>query len=93
MRSAEVGGDVHKESGLKLLAVCAIVDPFARRCDPLTGGNSRRMTDNSHDIPMSPRHGPQDAKAVLHIVVRDALDEACKDFLRRYLGRVFITSS
>ena len=47
------------------------------------------MADNGHDITMPARLGPQDAKAVLGIMVRDALDETGKDLLRLILGRVF----
>jgi hypothetical protein len=51
-------------TGLELLAVCPIVDPFARGCDPLTGRNGRGMADHVHDITMPARalarrtHGP-----------------------------------
>ena len=38
---------------------------------------------------MPARLGPQDAKAVLGTMVRDALDETGKNFLRLILGRVF----
>jgi hypothetical protein len=75
--SAEVGGE-------KLLAVCAIVDPFAGRCDPLMGCNSGRMTDNGHDIPMPPRRDPDNAKAILDIMILDPLDQAS---LRRCFRR------
>ena len=47
------------------------------------------MADNGHNITMPARLGPQNAKAVLRIMVRDALDEAGKDLLRLILGRVF----
>jgi hypothetical protein len=39
------------------------------------------MADNRHDITMAARLGPQNAEAVLGIVVRDALDEAGQHFL------------
>ena len=47
------------------------------------------MADNGHDITMPARLGSQNAKAVLGIMVRDALDETGKNFLRLFLGRVF----
>jgi hypothetical protein len=42
---------------------------------------------------MPARLGPQNAKAILGIMVRDALDETGKNFLRLTLGRVFHTSN
>jgi hypothetical protein len=47
------------------------------------------MADNGHDITMPARLGSQNAKAILGIMVRDALDEPGKNFLRLFLGRVF----
>ena len=49
------------------------------------------MPDNGHDITMTARLGPQHAKAILDIRVRDALDEAGENFLRLILGWVFHT--
>jgi hypothetical protein len=37
---------------------------------------------------MAARLGPQNAKAILDIMVRNALDESGKNFLRLILGRV-----
>ena len=70
-----------QKSRLELLAVGAVVDPFARGGDPLTGRNGCGMADNGHDITMPARLGAQNAEAVLGIVVRDALDEAGQNFL------------
>jgi hypothetical protein len=47
------------------------------------------MTNNRHDIAMSARLGPQNAKAILDIMVCDALDETGWKLLRLILGRVF----
>jgi hypothetical protein len=47
------------------------------------------VTNNGHDITMPARLGPQDAKAILNIMVRDSFDETGKNFLRLILGRVF----
>jgi len=49
------------------------------------------MADNGHDITMPARLGPQNAKAILGVMVRDALDETGKNFLRLILGWVFHT--
>ena len=45
------------------------------------------MADNGHDIGMPARLGPQNAKAILDIMVCDALDDAGKNLLRRFLRR------
>jgi hypothetical protein len=47
------------------------------------------MADNGHDVTMTTRLGPQNAKAILDIMVRDALDETGKNFLGLILGWVF----
>jgi len=39
------------------------------------------MADNGHNVTMPARLGTQDAKAILDIMVRDALDDAGKNFL------------
>ena len=68
---------------LELLAVGAIVDPFAGCGDPLAGGDDRGMADDGHQVAMTARFRPEDAKAVLSIVEGDPLDEAGEHFLRR----------
>ena len=68
---------------LELLAVGAVVDPFAGCGDPLPGGNDRGVADDGHQIAMSARFRPQYAKAVFRIVEGDALDEARQHFLGR----------
>jgi hypothetical protein len=49
------------------------------------------MADNGHDVTMTARLGSQNAKAILDIMVRDALDETGENFLRLILGWVFHT--
>ena len=49
------------------------------------------MPDNGHNIAMTARLGPQHAKAILGVMVRDALDKTGENFLRLILGRVFHT--
>jgi hypothetical protein len=51
------------------------------------------MADNGHDVTMTTRLSPQHAKAILGVMVRDALDETGENFLRLILGRVFHTSN
>jgi hypothetical protein len=84
-------GRCAQEPRLELLAVCSIVDPFAGRRDPLTGCDGCSVTNNGYDITMPARLGPQHAKAILDVMVRDALDETGENFLRLILGRVFHT--
>jgi hypothetical protein len=42
-----------------------------------------RQADHGHNITMPARLGPQNAKAILGIMVRDALDEGRQHFLGR----------
>jgi hypothetical protein len=74
----------------ELLAVGAVVDPFARRRDPLTGRNGCSMADDGHEITMPARFGSQHAEAILAIVVSDPLDEASEDFLGRWWCRLWL---
>ena len=68
---------------LELLAVGAVVDPFARRGDPLAGGDRRGVADDGHQIAMAACLHPQNAEAVLGVVEGDPLDEAGEHFLGR----------
>src|SRR2546425_10349337 len=65
-----------QEPRLELLAVGAVVDPFAGGRDPLAGGNGGGMANHGHDVTMPARPGAQNAKAVLGVVVGYSLDEA-----------------
>ena len=56
---------------------------------PPQQGGACGMADNGHDVTMTARVGSQNAKAILDIMVRDALDEAGKNFLRLIVGLVF----
>src|SRR5258705_6685165 len=62
---------------LKLLAVGAIVDPLARRCNPLSGGDDRSMPDHRDQFPVPTGFDPQNTKAGFIVVERHALDRAC----------------
>src|SRR5258705_8362717 len=61
---------------LKLLAVGAIVDPLARRRNPLTGRDDRSMPDHRNQFPVSTCLDPQDAKAGFIVVKSHALNRA-----------------
>jgi hypothetical protein len=69
-------GRCAQKARFELLAVGAVVDPFARGGDPLPGGNGCGMADHGHDVTVPAYLGPQHAEAVLGIVVGDALDKA-----------------
>src|SRR5438552_5168446 len=74
-------GAMSQKAGFELLPVGAVVDPFARGGDPLTGGNGCGMADHGHDLTMPARLDAQDAEAVLLVVVGDALDETGEHLL------------
>ena len=84
MPSIEVGAEVLQKPRLELLAVGAVVDPFARCGDPLAGGDHGGMADDRHQIAMAARLRPQNAEAVLGVVEGDTLDEAREHFLGRW---------
>ena len=65
MPFAEVGGEVAQEARFELLAVDAVVDPFAGGGDPFAGRNGRGVANHGHDITMPARLGAQNAKAIL----------------------------
>ena len=70
-----------QEPRLELLAVGAVVDPVARRRDPLAGGDHRGVANDRHNVPMASRLGAQDAEAIFGIVIGHALNEARQNFL------------
>ena len=72
-----------QKAGLELLAMGAVVDPFARGGNPLAGGNRGSMPDGGQQVAVPACLDAQNAEAVLGIVVGDPLDETRQDFLRR----------
>ena len=70
MPSAEVGGDVRRKPRFELLAVGAVVDPFAGGRDPLADGNGGRIANHGHDVTMPASPGAQNAKTILGVVGR-----------------------
>ena len=85
MPSAEVGGEVRRNRAIELLAVGAVVDPLARRGDPLARASGCGITDQRQNITMAARLRPKDAKPVLGIMVGYPLDMARENFLGRGL--------
>ena len=67
------------EARLELLAMGSVVDPFARRCDPLAGGDHRGVADDGDQFAVAARLDAQNAKAVFGVVEGDALDKACQN--------------
>src|SRR5262249_10123165 len=70
-----------QEARFELLAVGAVVDPFAGGGDPLARRNGCGMANHGHDVTMPARAGAQNAKTILCVVVGDALDDARQHFL------------
>ena len=81
MPSADVGGRGAQEPRLELLTVGAVVDPVARRGNPLAGRNGCGVPNDRHDVPMSAHFGAQDAEAIFGIVIGHAIDETRQNFL------------
>ena len=74
-------GRCTQEPRLELLTVRAVVDPVARRGNPLAGRNGCGVPNDRHDVPMAPRLSAQDAEAIFGIVIGHALNEARQNFL------------
>src|SRR6516165_10719565 len=53
----------------ELLTVGAVIDPFARSCDPLACRNSCCMANHGYHVAMAACFGAQNAKAVLGVMV------------------------
>jgi hypothetical protein len=54
--------------------VIAVVEPDARRADELTGADDGGVTRHDHQIALPSRLDPENAEAVLSIVVGDPLE-------------------
>ena len=61
----------------------AVVDPFARRGDPLAGGDRGGVPHGGHQFTVPPRLDADDAEAIFGVVERDPFDEARQNFLCR----------
>ena len=71
-----------QKSRPELLPVRSVVDPFARRGDPLACRDRSRLADDGHEIAMPARLGSENAEPVLLVVEGDPLDQAGQHFLR-----------
>ncbi|MDR3494854.1 MAG: hypothetical protein P4L82_09640 [Ancalomicrobiaceae bacterium] len=72
-----------------LSAMRAVVDPFARRRDPLAGRNDGGEPDHGDEIAMTSRFDPQNAKSSLTVVKRYPLDQTRQHFRRLTIGLGF----
>jgi hypothetical protein len=64
-----------EEPGLELPAMGAVVHPVAGTRNPLAGGNDRGMPDDGDQLAVASRLDPDDAEAVLGVLVGDAFDQ------------------
>src|SRR5215831_579507 len=78
-----------QEPRLELLAVGAVVDPFAGGRDPLAGGNGGGMANHGHDVTMPACPGAQNAKTILGVVVGYSFDEARQHLAVGWFGLDF----
>jgi hypothetical protein len=62
--------------GFELLAMGMIVDPFARCRNPLACRDDGGVTNDRNKITMAAGLNPDNAKAILGIVVSDTLDQS-----------------
>jgi hypothetical protein len=67
-----------EEPGLELLTMSAVVRPVAGGRDPLTGGNHRGVANDRDEIAVTTRLDPDDIKAILSVLVGDALNQPSK---------------
>ena len=67
-----------EEPGLELLTMSAVIRPVTRGRDPLTGGNDGGMANDRDEIAVTTRLHPDNAKAVLGVLVGDALNQPSK---------------
>ena len=86
--SVVVGGVVFRNLRLELLAMRAVVEPFARGGDPFTGRDRRGVAHHRHEVANPAGLDAQHAEAILGIVEGHTLDDAGQDFLRCGMGRL-----
>ena len=71
-----------EEGRPELHTMGTVVDPGPTRLDELAGRNHRRVSNNRDQITLPSRLDAQHAEAVLGIMERDAVDQACQDLGR-----------
>src|SRR6266567_9424609 len=75
-----------EEPGFELLAVGAVVDPAAGGCNPLAGRDRGGMADQGDQLPVATGPNPDDAKAILGVLVRDALGQSGEHLVIGWCG-------
>src|SRR6266567_9504524 len=88
MPSADVGVEVLRNRGFELLTVGAVVDPVAGRCNPLAGRDRGGMADQGDQLAVATGPDPDDAKAILGVLVGDPLDQSGKDLVIGWRGLI-----
>jgi hypothetical protein len=77
--------DGPEEPGLELLTMGAIVHPVTGTRNPLASRNDRGMADDGDQFAVASCLDPDDAKAILVILVGDALHQPGKHLTIRWL--------
>jgi hypothetical protein len=83
MPSTELGAV--EETGLELLTMSAVIRPVTGGRNPLTGGNHSRVANDRDKIAVTTRLDSNDAKAIVSVLVGDALDQPGQHFPIRWL--------
>ena len=78
MPSSGCRGRGLEEPGLELLTMSAVIRPVTGGRDPLAGGNHRGMANDRDEIAVTTRLHPDDAEAVLGVLVGDPLNQPSK---------------
>src|SRR5262249_35701520 len=77
-----------EEAGLELLTVSAVIDPVAGRGHPFAGRDRGGMAHQGDQFAVATGPNPQDAKAILSVLVRDALDHSGEHLAIHWRGLV-----
>src|SRR6266568_3174982 len=81
MPSTGVGAEVLRNRALNWCPSGTVVDPVAGGCNPLAGRYRGGMADQGDQLAVATGLNPQDAKAVLGVLVSDALDQSGEHFV------------
>ena len=65
----------------------AVVDPFARCGDPLASRDHRGVPDHRNEFSVAAGLDPQNAEAILFIMVGDTFDQSGQNLAIRWRGR------
>ena len=79
-----------EKSGPELLTMGAVVDPVPRCGDPLAGRYNGGVPHHGDEVAVAPRLDPNDTKAVLGVLVADALDQPRQHLSIGWMGCGFM---